>query len=269
MLDPLITLTTDFGADSPYAAAMKGVIVRINPRARIIDLSHQLPPQDVVHGAFFLAEAVPYFPLETLHVAVIDPGVGTGRKLLYVEVAGRRLLAPDNGVWTMLGAGRAPERVHELTEPAYRRAEVSPTFHGRDILAPAAGHLSLGLDPGRLGPRVAQWVSLPLPCPVADGHEVHGEVLFVDHFGNLITNVRASTLPAEGPAEVVVEKAPVRRWVRTYGEASPGELVALISSGGFLEIAVAQGDASRRLGVRRGAAVRVVLRQGERTSSHE
>src|SRR5262249_53604766 len=155
MADPIITLTTDFGEDSPYVAAMKGVILTINPAARIVDLSHRLPPQDLRHAAFFLAESIAHFPADAIHIAVIDPGVGSERALLYVEVQSVRLLVPDNGCWTMLQG--QPRRVIQLTNKRYWRAEVSHTFHGRDILAPAAAHLSLGVDPISLGPVVTEW----------------------------------------------------------------------------------------------------------------
>src|SRR5258708_2611532 len=146
MHDPIITLTTDFGEDSPYVAAMKGGILGINSCARLLDLSHQIPPQDVRHASFFLAAAIPYFPSDVLHVIVVDPGVGTDRALLYVVVQGHRLLVPDNGCWTELERGAiGPPKVLRLAEQRYWRQEVSATFHGRDILAPVAGHLSLGL----------------------------------------------------------------------------------------------------------------------------
>ncbi len=261
MPDPIITLTTDFGEDSPFVAAMKGVILCVNPAARIVDLSQQIPPQDVGHAAFFLAEAVPCFPPGVIHVVVVDPGVGTDRQLLYVEANGHRLLAPDNGVCHRLLAGSAERRLIRLADARFWRPTVSSTFHGRDILAPVAGHLSLGVDPRRLGPVVTQWVSPPWPEPVSETERILGEVVFVDHFGNLITNIPAELLPEAGPAKLSVESHPVLRWVRSYGEAAPGELVALLSSSGLLEVAVVQGSAAARLDLRRGAKVHVWLRQ--------
>jgi S-adenosylmethionine hydrolase len=257
MPDPIITLTTDFGEASPFVAAMKGVMLSINPKARLVDLSHQIPPQDVQHAAFFLAEAVPYFSPEAIHVVVVDPGVGTQRELLYVEVGKHRLLAPDNGVCALLARGRTVGKRIRLAKKKYWRRDVSPTFHGRDILAPVAAHLSLGIDPAKLGPAARKWVQLQLPEPVNEKERISGEVVFVDGFGNVITNIPGDLLPKAGPAKVKVEGHAVQRWVRSYGEAEKGELVALVSSGGLVEIAEVQGSAADRLGLKRGAKVRV------------
>jgi S-adenosyl-L-methionine hydrolase (adenosine-forming) len=256
MTTPWITLTTDFGEDSPYVAAMKGVILGVNPDVRLLDLSHQIPPQDVRHAGFFLAAAVPCFPPGVLHVVVVDPGVGSERAVLYVEVDGRRLLVPDNGCWTTLPRETAP-RVIRLAEPRFWRHPVSATFHGRDIFAPTAGHLSRGLDPRELGPAVSSWVQLPTAAPQQTRDALTGEVVFVDHFGNLITNIPAAWVTKLGA--VVVGEETVTRWVRTYADAEPGTMVALISSTGHLEIAVAQGHAARRLGVAVGTPVTVRL----------
>jgi len=261
MSDPIITLTTDFGEASPFVAAMKGVILALNPAARIVDLGHAIPPQDVRHAAFFLAQALPCFPPGVIHVVVVDPGVGSERGLLYVEADGHRLLSPDNGACHLLLERSSVRRLIHLTEPRFWRSAVSATFHGRDILAPVAGHLSLGLDPAELGPLQHVWTRLAWPQPRSEGERIIGEVVFVDHFGNLITNIRANSLPAEGPAKVKVEGHVVEHWVRAYGEATPGELVALVSSGGFVEVAVVQGNAARSLEVGRGAAVHVWLRE--------
>jgi S-adenosylmethionine hydrolase len=260
MSDPLITLTTDFGDSSPYVAAMKGVILGINSQARLVDLSHQIPPQDVRYTAFFLAAALPYFPRQTLHVIVVDPGVGTDRALLYVEAADQRLLVPDNGCWTELArrAGQPP-KVIRLAEPRYWRPVVSATFHGRDILAPVAGHLSLGLDPQLLGPVAADWVRIEIPAPVREPNGWRGEVIFVDGFGNLITNIPAEMLPATGPLRIQVADTEVSRRVRTYGEALPGTVVALVSSVGLLEIAVTQGNAVQKLNAAVGTPVAVTF----------
>ena len=195
-----VTLTTDFGENSPYVAAMKGVLLSINPEVRILDLSHHIPPQEVRHAAFFLANAIPYFPPEVLHVVVVDPGVGTERAVLYVETGGHRLLVPDNGCWTMLlRDDQPPPVVIRLSEPRFWREPVSNTFHGRDIFAPVAGHLSRGLDYRQLGPQTNDWVRLEQPRPVVTQNCIRGERLssalarFAVPFGDL--DSRPSALP--------------------------------------------------------------------------
>jgi S-adenosylmethionine hydrolase len=260
MADPIITLTTDFGSRSPFVAAMKGVILCINPAARIIDLSHDIPPYDLRHTAFFLADALPYFPPGTIHVVVVDPGVGGDRDILYVNVSGQRLLVPDNGCWSLLAEGHAqPLRVIRLREPRFWRPIVCPTFHGRDIFAPVAAYLSLGVSSKELGTVVTQWKQLAWPVPSRRLDGVSGEVIFVDHFGNLISNISTATLAAAGPkaTSISLGDVVVPRRVRSYCEASPGDLVALISSNGLLEVAEVQGNAARRLSAGVGAKVRV------------
>jgi S-adenosylmethionine hydrolase len=258
----ILTLTTDFGPGSSYVAALKGAVLAVNPQARLLDLSHGIPPQDLRHASFFLRASVPYFPPGTLHVVVVDPGVGTERPILYAEVGGQRLLVPDNGCWTGLETVLGPPaRVLKLTEPRYWRPQVSATFHGRDIFAPAAGHLSAGLDPVLLGPPVSSWVRLDLPQPVLGENALQGEVVFIDPFGNLLTNIPGEALRRWGdrPLAVIVGGQNISRRVRTYGEAEPGSLVTLVSSVGTLEVAVSHGSAAARLGVAVGAPVAVAL----------
>jgi S-adenosylmethionine hydrolase len=258
----ILTLTTDFGPGSSYVAALKGAVFSVNQAACLVDLSHAIPPQDLLYASFFLRTTVPFFPPGTLHVVVVDPGVGTARAILYAEVGEQRLLVPDNGCWTelceILGP---PRRVLRLSEPRYWRPQISSTFHGRDIFAPAAGHLSLGLDPALLGPPVSEWVRFVLPAPILGERQVQGEVLFIDSFGNLLTNLPAEALErwAGQPMRVLVGGVEIPRWVRAYGEAEPGSLVALISSAGTLEIAVSHGSAAVQLGADVGTPVSVEL----------
>ncbi|MDB5313634.1 MAG: hypothetical protein JWO38_7836 [Gemmataceae bacterium] len=256
---PLITLTTDYGDASPYASVLKGVILSVNPAARVLDLSHRVRPQDLRHASYFLATAVPYFPPGTIHVCVVDPGVGSDRAALYAEAGGQRLVGPDNGVFTgVFHRAGGPSLVRELVDRRFWRAEVSDTFHGRDVFAPVAAHLGLGVDPAELGPECSKPVLLPSRTAVTFGDRWRGEIQFVDDFGNLITNV-----PAQG-----VQSLPVRvsfgdeqsrsvRWVRTYSDAAPGELVCLFSSDGFFEVAEVNGNAAERLGVRDGVEVEI------------
>ena len=255
LLMTLITLTTDFGEGSPYVAAMKGALLTVNGAARLVDLSHQIPPQDLRHAAFFLAAALPFFPPGTLHVVVVDPGVGTERAVLHVECDGQRLLVPDNGCWTRLpGAERAA--VRHVTNTRYFRPEVSPTFHGRDIFAPVAGHVSLGVPAEELGPVARDWVRLTEPEPRIGKKSIAGEVVFVDRFGNLITNIPAAAV-LHAPAALKVAGREIRafHWVRTYGEAPTKSLAVLISSVGTVEIAQVQGNAARRLRAKVGSRV--------------
>src|SRR5262249_40579385 len=213
---------------------MKGVILSVNPAARLVDLTHGIPPQDVRYASYFLAAALPYFPPRTLHVVVVDPGVGSERAILYAEVAGQRVLAPDNGCLTSLFAERGPPALVRCVRASrFFRPEVSSTFHGRDIFAPVAGHLSQGLEAAKLGPSVGNWVLLETPAPQQTKDEIRGEVVFVDHFGNLISNIPADMVP-DKPRLVRVGRRMIRRfvWVRTYAEAQPGEVALLVSSDG-------------------------------------
>jgi S-adenosylmethionine hydrolase len=262
MSAPIITLTTDFGSRSPFVAAMKGVLLCINPDAHLVDLSHDVPPYDVRHAAFFLADALPYFPPNTLHVVVVDPGVGGAREILYVAVAGQRLLVPDNGCWTLLAEGHAqPLRVIRVRERRFWRPIVSSTFHGRDIFAPVAAYLSLGVNPADLGPVTTEWQQLAFPTPQRRTDGLCGEVIFVDNFGNLITNVSGSALTTARAPRVSVGDVVVPNRVRAYADATPGSLVALVSSNGLLEIAEVQGSAARRLSVGVGARVSIDWQQ--------
>jgi S-adenosylmethionine hydrolase len=259
MPDPVVTLTTDFGRDSPYVGAVKGVILAINRLARLVDLSHEIPPQDLRYTSFFLRACLPFFSRETLHLIVVDPGVGTDRALLLVELECGKLLVPDNGCWTELASSTpAPPHVIQLTEPRYRRPTVSATFHGRDILAPAAGHLSQGLAADALGPPADSWVSLDLPHPRREPWGWVGEVVFVDHFGNLITNILAQDLAAHRECCFEIGTRSLSRVVRTYGEVPAGTAVALISSFGMLEIAVNQGNAAAQF--QAGVGTPVIMR---------
>ncbi len=260
MSTSLITLTTDFGTASPYVAAMKGVILSTNPRAQIVDLTHAIPPQDVHHAAFFLAAALPFFPPEAIHVVVVDPGVGTDRALLFVEIGTMKILAPDNGCWTILERGTSTKPVvRQLVEERLWRSPVSATFHGRDILGPVAAHLSRGEAAASVGPTVSTWkrLEVPQPNPVVGG--CTGEVVFIDGFGNLITNIPGWQM-RDRARRLRVGRRLLRRGfaqVRSYGDADAGSLVLLESSAGLLEIAVVNGNAQRELGARIGSPVTV------------
>ncbi len=255
---PIITLTTDFGNGSPYVAAMKGVILSINSAATIVDISHAVPAQDVSRGALVLEDTTPWFPADTIHVAVIDPGVGTNRAILYARIGRQQYVAPDNGLLGRLMARTPPALVVQLSEREHWLPEVSTTFHGRDIMAPAAARLSLGLDPRRLGPPVGQLAQLDLPRPIVAEEKVRGQVISIDSFGNLITNITYDLLagrPNDTRACVVCGIFETYGIYRAYGEQAAGMLVALIGSSGRLELALVGDNAAARLGVSVGTPV--------------
>ena len=257
MTPPVITLTTDFGRASPYVAVMKGVILSINPAANIVDLSHDIRPQDVRHASYFLATAVPYFPPGTIHVCVVDPGVGSERCALYADTPEQRLVGPDNGAFTGVFRKLGCRTVGALTNPRFwRTLAPSDTFHGRDIFAPAAAHLSCGASHLEIAPTDIKPVELSMRSAVTFGKRWNGEVQFVDDFGNLITNVPACKLKSL-PVKVTLGGAALGtvRWVRTYSEAAPGELVCLFSSDGYFELAEVNGNAARRLNAHAGTLI--------------
>lgn len=255
---PIVTLTTDFGLGSPYVAEMKGVILGQCREATIVDISHCIRPQHIREGAIVLADAAPRFPVGTLHVAVVDPGVGTARKLAYGEFGTQRYLAPDNGLLALVARSLPRGQVVSLERPEYWATEISSTFHGRDILAPVAGHLASGLPPQKLGPPLESLVDLELPRPRIAADHALGEVLLVDSFGNLITNIAADQLPpAAAELDLVVEcKGRTMVGVQSaYDVAPPGTLVAVVDSQGRLEIAAVRGSAAAVLSACEGAAV--------------
>ena len=258
----ILTLTTDFGAEGPYVAALKGVVLGRAPGTVIVDASHAVSPQNIAEGAYVLAAIFPYFPAGTVHLAVVDPGVGTDRRLIAARVAGHWFVLPDNGLIGGVLRGRDLEGVWEIRNPDVRLASVAPTFHGRDILAPAAAHLLRGGDPAGLGPKLGTLVLPSALEPAEDDEGLTGEVVFLDSFGNLITNIPRDRLGSTPPSAWSVEilGREVRGIVRTYGERPPGELVALIGSTDRVEVAVVNGDAARLLPAGRGTPVR--LRRG-------
>lgn len=249
---PLITLTTDFGAGGTYVPQMKGVLLGLCPAARILDLSHELPPQDVRAAAWFVQETLVHYPAGTIHVVVVDPGVGTARAALLIAWRKQWLLCPDNGLWTWLPDADAAS-VRSLTRPEWWRPAPSNTFHGRDIFAPVAAHLANGTPAEAFGELVSDWVRLPFPQPHQIGTDWQAEVVAIDRFGNLLTNLRVAA--GARPRCVLLEAQPATPipWFATYGAAPPGSLIALASSSGWLEIAEVHGHAARRLGVGIGA----------------
>jgi S-adenosylmethionine hydrolase len=253
----ILTLTTDFGISGSYVAAMKGVLLGLAPGTQLIDVCHTISPQNVLEGAFVLAGIVDSFPAGTVHLVVIDPGVGTDRKLVAVRAAEQWFVLPDNGLITGVARSYPIQECWEISNPSIRRPLVSATFHGRDILSPAAAHLLLGRDPSELGPSLEKYITLRNFDPTPDGSGFVGEVIFRDTFGNLITNVNAKHLAETDPGEWVVEIAGERidGLSHTYGEKPMGTLIALLGSSGWLEVAVGNGDAGRQLTAGHGTTV--------------
>jgi S-adenosylmethionine hydrolase len=258
-LSAIITLTTDFGTRDAYVAEMKGVMLDIAASAgqpvSLIDLTHDVAAHDVTEGALALEAAVPFFPRGSIHVAVIDPGVGTNRRGLVVRTERALLVGPDNGLFTPFIADAARWEAWELRAEAYRLATVSRTFHGRDIFAPAAAHLAAGVAPERFGPTVRDPLRLAWPTVRAVAGAVAGAVLHVDRFGNLVTSIRAETLEDVGGAVRIRLGGRPLPLVGTYGELEAGQAGALVGSSGRLEIAVREGSAAARFKARRGTPV--------------
>ncbi|MBM3942513.1 MAG: SAM-dependent chlorinase/fluorinase [SAR202 cluster bacterium] len=277
-MPPLIVLTTDFGASDPYVGLMKGVILGISSQAVIIDLTHQVMPQNILQASFLLASSYPYFPQGTIHVAVVDPGVGTSRRPILVTTPDIALIGPDNGIFSGVlerlapGYPSAPGRyaplpgcqAYHLNNPDYWRQPVSNTFHGRDIFAPVAAHLSLGVAPHALGQPVEELFWLPLPKPLRTGNTIQGQALYADHFGNLITNISAQDLAGVEVRCIEVKGHRIYDLSRTFQDEGrpPGQLIALMGSHGYLEIALPGGSAAELLGAGTGEAVRVTLADG-------
>jgi S-adenosylmethionine hydrolase len=272
-----IVLTTDFGLSDPYVGVMKGVILTINPEAKIIDLTHQIQPQHIQQASFILGTSHKFFPSGSIHVVVVDPGVGTDRKAVLLITPAAKFLAPDNGVLSQVLSDflDTPPKMsvtlpvppqctaYQLTNPDYWLHPVSNTFHGRDVFAPTAAHLSVDVDSLTVGEPLLELVWLPPSSPIQEGNAITGEVIYADHFGNLITNIQESSIPQSilgGTAEVSVEIKGhcIERLSRTFhgnpGQAY-GEPLALMGSNGYLEIVVIDGSAQEILKVGSGEPV--------------
>jgi len=252
---PILTLTTDFGLSDHYVGSMKGVILGICPRAQIIDISHQVNAYAIAEGGFTIAQAYRYFPRGTVHVVVVDPGVGSPRRPILVEAAGQYFVAPDNGVLGMIFA-REKHRVRVISNTRYFRHPVSQTFHGRDIFAPVAAHVAAGVAPSRIGKIIPDYVRPAFERPSQTGpRSWAGQILKVDHFGNIVTNFAADDFPAL--EELAIGGARARRLVRSYEEARARELVVIAGSSGYLEVSMKQGSAAKKIGCRSGGACRI------------
>ena len=253
----VVTLTTDFGTTDPFVGIMKGVIAGRAPAAHVIDVTHGIPAQDVRAGALVLRHAVPWFPPGTIHLAVVDPGVGGPRRPLCVETARARFVGPDNGLLSLAAPVAEVRRIVHLTDAGFFLPSPSTTFHGRDVFAPVAAALATGTTPAALGTEVPDMVRLELPAPAVEAGRIAGEVIYVDGFGNLVTNLSGDMVDQLGRADAVlsVGSTRIRAVSTTYGAVAPGEPVAVVGSWGLVEVAVRDGSARVTLGADVGATV--------------
>jgi S-adenosyl-L-methionine hydrolase (adenosine-forming) len=255
---PFIALLTDFGLADSYVASMKGVIGSIAPATRVVDISHAVLPQHVPQAAYLLWSCYSYFPPGTIFVCVVDPGVGTKRKVLCLEAGGYRFLAPDNGLLQLILESIQPSRIVSVENELFFLKNISLTFQGRDLFAPVAAHLSNGLPFARLGPKTspARMGKQLLTTVSTRGRNYAGSILHIDQFGNIITNLKMR-LPLAAPFTLTISHRNLRTPVRTYAEAAEGALVALLGSSGLLEVSVKNRNAARILHARIGGSVRL------------
>ncbi len=260
-MPPIITLTTDFGLSDHYVGAMKGVILGICPRAQIIDITHLVTPYEIAEGAYVIAQACRTFPKKTVHVVVVDPGVGTARRPILMEAAGQFFIAPDNGVLANIYL-REPHKIRVITNERYFRHPVSRTFHGRDIFAPAGAHLAAGVRPAQFGKRIEDYLRPVFQKPQRAGKRTWtGQILKIDRFGNIITNFYAEDFPNLEAQNVVFSVGPQEVTViaRNYAETGPGELFAIVGSSGYYEISISQASAAQRIGCVVGGPVELLI----------
>ena len=269
MRPQIITLLTDFGLQDGYAASMKGVILQICPDAQLVDISHLIAPQSVRSGAFVLSACYEYFPHGTIHLAVVDPGVGTERGAIAIRTRSCFFVGPDNGLFSLILRKETGWEARRLENRQYRRSPLSSTFHGRDLFAPAAAHIACGAQFDTLGP-ACDPVSPHWGEPIIGRGEVRGEVIHIDRFGNAITNVLSETLEKQGPVEkwmITAGKSAINSIEQTYGRVRTGEPLALTGSTGFIEIAVNQGNAAFQLEL--GLGTRVTFRLSNARNSSD
>lgn len=262
---PIITLTTDFGLSDHFVGTMKGVILGIVPEAEIVDISHSVQAFDVLDGALTLAQGYSYFPERTVHMVVVDPGVGTARRPIVATTDRYHFIAPDNGVLSLIYGREERLHVRHVTAEHYFLQPVSNTFHGRDIFAPLAAYVAKGVDPAKFGEEVEDFVrfNAPRPKPVNE-RQLRGVVLKVDRFGNLVTNITPEDVPALFQAEppgfkILVGKREITEIKTAYAQGAPGEVFGILGSMGYLEIAANRGAAAQILGIGKGSDVNIVL----------
>jgi len=256
----VITLSTDFGLDDPYVGVMKGVILGINPRVRLVDLTHALSHHFLLEAAFILNTSFPYFPRGTIHLAVVDPGVGGERRLIAIQEKDSVWVGPDNGLFTLVLKNRPEATIVHLNNTAFFLKTVSSTFHGRDILAPAAAHLSLGVPIKEIGETISDPFLLTISELEIKDNRLIGRVIWSDHFGNLITNISRETLLPflSGPGlNIILGSHTINEIHQTYSQGQPGQLMALIGSSGYLEIVCNLGSAAEKMGLQSVVGLKV------------
>jgi S-adenosylmethionine hydrolase len=260
----IITLTTDFGLRDGFASIMKGVIYDIAPQAKIVDISHSIAPQNILEGAFTLRRAAPFFPAGTVHVFVVDPGVGTPRRPLAARLGEQYFVGPDNGMLTPLieaaEKSNLPVEFVYANNPKYLLPKISHTFHGRDVFAPAAAHLANGVLLHALGPRFSDPVRIVLPRPEKTENGWRAHITGIDVFGNLTTDLPAAMLRNQSDVLFRLHGAEVAGLTKSYGDRQPGDLIALVDSDDYLEIALVNGSAAQKLGALIGETVEVISR---------
>ncbi len=265
MARPIITLTTDFGSNDHFVGTMKGVILDIVPEAQIVDICHAVQAFDVLDGALTISQAYSYFPTRTIHVVVVDPGVGSARRPILASCDKYHFIAPDNGVLSLVYAREERMHVRHITSQHYFLQPVSNTFHARDIFAPVAAWLAKEVDSQKFGEEVEQYVRFNAPKPKAvDENRLRGVVLKVDRFGNLITNITPQDAPMlfgadASPFKIVIGSKEITEIRNAYAEGAPGEVIALLGSMGFLEIAANRGAAAQLTGASKGNEVSIIL----------
>lgn len=259
----VITLLTDFGERDPYVASMKGVILGINPEAKIVDITHQIPPQDILEAAYTLFTSYRYFPKGTIHIIVVDPGVGSRRRIIALKTENYIFIAPDNGVLSLILKKKKIKEIIEITNEKYFLKPVSDTFHGRDIFSPVAAYLSRGTPLRNLGKKIKKIKELKIATPEIKKGKLIGRIIHIDRFGNLVTNVDREILSKlkikNEKAKIEIGKRKIAGVKRSYVSVGKGELLALFGSSGFLEVSVNLGNASKVLGVKRGEKIEVEI----------
>lgn len=257
-MERIISLTTDFGTGDSYVGTMKGVILSINPRATVVDITHGISPQNILKGTFLLSQAYPYFPEGTIHCVVVDPGVGGNRRPILIETDRYLFVGPDNGVFTCVLERERVRRIIHITRKEYFLKKVSKTFHGRDVFAPVAAHLSLGINPENMGEPIDNPARISIPRPVKGDRGITGEVLYIDSFGNCITNISEDEIKDFKDLMIRVKGCIVRGLSETYEEGERGVPIALIGSTSLLEIGCYMENASRLLDIKEGDRVEVI-----------